>query len=119
MLSPGCVDPYNPKTVRASAGGIFDIDIYEDIHFEKLSAHFKDINYKFVAAVASSGIPLNEWKREPKNIIFFGQEASGLSTEIVDQADVCVSIESFGKQESLNLSVAAGIFMYACLKKVH
>jgi len=41
-----------------------------------------------------------------------GNEISGVLSEIVRRADVCVDIPMKGKKQSLNVAVAAGICMY-------
>ena len=112
LMSPGCVDPRNAKSVRASAGGIFNLRMFTDIQFSLLSPYFKQKNYQFVATVVSGGTPLNQWKTATKNIIFFGQEASGLSGDILKSTDTLLTIQNHGSIESLNVSMAAAIILY-------
>jgi tRNA G18 (ribose-2'-O)-methylase SpoU len=82
------------------------------VEFNVLKENFKQKKYQFIASVVSGGIPLKSWDIGPKNIIFLGQEASGLSKDIIKHADVHINISGHGKVESLNLSVAAGIILY-------
>jgi len=112
LLSPKCVDPYNPKTVRSSAGAIFSCDIYCDIPFDTVLTDFRSRAYQLVATIPSKGIPLNQWQINKYNIIFFGQEAEGLSPDIIQNADVLLTIKGSPKVESLNVSVSAGIIMH-------
>ncbi len=112
ILSPECVDPWNPKSVRASAGAIFETNIYTDVNFLWLKNNFKKKKYQFIATVVSDGIPLHQWSIDLKSILFLGQEASGLSKEIIKHADVHINIPGYGNVESLNLSVAVGIILY-------
>ena len=44
--------------------------------------------------------------------IIFGNEASGLSDDILGMLDICIEIPQFGTKHSLNISVAAGIVLY-------
>jgi len=112
VLSPECVDPLNAKSVRASAGAVFNVNIYEEIDFKWFSLFFKNRNFQFVATTASDGLPLEKWNIASKSIIFFGQEASGLSQEIMRAADISLRIRRIGQVESLNLSIAAGIILH-------
>lgn len=112
VLSPGCVDPFNPKAVRASAGAIFETAICTEIEFEWLHKHFKKNQYQFVATAASQGVATKKWQVAQKSLIFFGQEASGLNEKILQAADIHLTIPGAGKTESLNLSTAASIIMY-------
>jgi tRNA G18 (ribose-2'-O)-methylase SpoU len=49
---------------------------------------------------------------KPNAVIIVGQEGPGLSKELLDQADVVVSIDQIGSTRSLNVGVAAGIAMF-------
>lgn len=112
IMSPGCVDPKNAKSIRASAGGIFKLKLFHDVQLDSLLSHFKNKHYKFIASVVSGGTPLNRWKKSGKSIIFLGQEASGLSEDIIQAADTLLSIPNNGSMESLNVSMAGGIILY-------
>jgi tRNA G18 (ribose-2'-O)-methylase SpoU len=45
--------------------------------------------------------------------IILGHEVFGVSQEVVDAADACIEIPQYGTKHSLNVSVTAGIVMYA------
>ena len=49
--------------------------------------------------------------------IILGNEVDGVSPELLKLADVCAEIPLMGKKESLNVSVAAGIFLYRLLDR--
>jgi len=50
-----------------------------------------------------------------KNIVVLGNEVEGVSSEILDLADVVAEIPMKGEKESLNVSVATGVFLYRLL----
>ncbi len=110
ILSPGSVDPWSPKTVKASAGGIFLVRIILNTDIRTLSALLPE--HDFAATVLKDGLPLNKWKVSNKSVIFFGPEAHGLSEEILGKIKHRIHIPGTDQQESLNLSVAAGIVLY-------
>jgi TrmH family RNA methyltransferase len=118
LLSPECVDPYNPKAVRSSAGAIFSCNIYCDIPFDAVLRDFKSRAYQIVATIPSKGTGLNQWRINTHNIILFGQEADGLSPDIIQNADVLVTIKGSPKVESLNVSVSAGIILHHLASRV-
>jgi TrmH family RNA methyltransferase len=111
FLSSGSVDPYNAKVISASAGAIFGCAIYKDIDFQTMYRHFKQKNYSIIATTPNGNTFLHEWKPKKKVIICFGQEASGLSLDIINKADTLLTIKKYGAIESLNLSVTAGIIL--------
>lgn len=117
LLSPGCVDPTNPKVVRASAGAIFSAEIYTDVEpglvFSKLTVK----GYECTASTLADAISVNDWIPANKCILFIGSEASGLSDEIIRQCRNKVTIPGNEEMESLNLAIAAGIFLYKLTEK--
>lgn len=51
-------------------------------------------------------------KPKEKNIIILGTEVTGLSKEILSLCDIVAEIPMRGDKESLNVSVATGIFLF-------
>ena len=107
-----CTDPYSPKAVRASMSGIFFVNIFQGSREEVLKV--------------LSGVPLICADMNGENIFEFnppeffclcvGNEGSGISNELKEQAAYTVKIPMRSTCESLNAAVSAGIAMYA-LKK--
>ena len=52
-----------------------------------------------------------------KTLIILGNEVEGVSKDLLALADVIAEIPMAGKKESLNVSVATGIFLYRLLDK--
>ena len=107
LLAPHTVDIYNEKTLRASMGSIFRLNIkqtsYDDIALLKKS-------YKLVAA-DMSGYDINTCKIDEDIILVIGNEANGLSDKVKSMTDIFVKIPMKGKIESLNAAIAASILM--------
>jgi len=61
----------------------------------------------------------NIFKFKPKFplVLILGNEVKGLSPQILKYCDKKISIPMYGKKESLNVSVAAGIAVYTILDK--
>ena len=55
---------------------------------------------------------LDKFKPEFPLALVVGNEVKGVSKKILSQADAVVSIPMFGKKESLNVAMAAGIALY-------
>ena len=111
ILSPGSVDPFNTKVVRATAGGIFQVNLYLNITLDSIEEFGKKNNYHLVGTTVENGESLSSWKVFNKNIIFFGNEANGLTDSALNILNKKITIPGSGKLESLNLSVTAGIFL--------
>lgn len=52
-----------------------------------------------------------------KTVLILGNEIEGLSQEVTDLCDKIVSIPLFGTKQSLNVSVATGIALFAFFEK--
>jgi TrmH family RNA methyltransferase len=100
----GSVDPWSPKVLRAASGGHFQTGIGS---IEDLGA----LQAIKVATVLKGG-------SSPRSLpagrlaLLIGSEAHGLPDEVVDIADVRVTIPMAGVTESLNAAAAAAILAY-------
>ncbi len=97
-------DPFNPKSVRASMGGIFKVNVISMSRAELLS------NELPLTAAALEGSPYDQFQFDKTSAIVFGSEARGVDQQILRAARK-VSIP-MSAMESLNVNVAAGILMY-------
>ncbi|MCX7715506.1 MAG: RNA methyltransferase [Clostridia bacterium] len=117
LLSCGCVDIYNPKTVRATMGSFFNIDIYENMNIDALIS-LKGQGFHIVSgALTDSAVEYTDCDLTLPTIIVVGNESNGVSKELLDITDTKVKIPIVGKAESLNVSVAAAILMYEALRQ--
>ena len=74
----------------------------------------KKDGYRIVALEqTSSSIPIDEYPLHEKTALVLGEEVAGISSELLALCDDAIVIPMVGKKESFNVSVAAGIAMYA------
>lgn len=111
VLGTGTVDVYNDKVIRASQGSIFHISIVQ-ASLDETIARLKQENYTIWASALKNAINYNEVESEGKAALIVGNEGAGISDEVLQLADKIVKIPIYGKAESLNVSIAAGILMY-------
>ena len=109
FTSPGSVDMYSPKVVRATAGSLWHIQLCEEVSLERLRTTYPD--FQFLALSGSAPRSLNEIDFSLPTISIFGNEARGLSDEVL-QNFTAVHIPMKGRAESLNLSAAAAVVMF-------
>lgn len=112
VLAGDSVDAYNPKTVRASVGSIFHLPIAIERDPAAAIASAKAAGLTVLAA-DMDGESLFETDLTAPTAWLFGNEAWGIPAELRDLADRVVSIPIYGRAESLNLSAAAAICLYA------
>ena len=107
-----CVDVWNPKVVRASAGSVLRVPIVRMGVDELFAAGRTPI----VASVISGGEPYDR-RDLAGSVICVGNEAHGLSTAFVARCDAAVTIPIHGPTESLNAAAAAAVLMFAAVRQ--
>lgn len=110
----GTVSPYNPKTLRASAGSLFRVPYLHGVDAELARAALRQNHVELFAGVpaARDGTVrcLANVDLTAKCGIVIGSEARGVGAQL-RRAAHDVSIPTVGV-ESLNAAVAAGILLY-------
>ena len=113
LMSHGTVDPYNPKSVRSTAGSILNVTLVNVANNESMCEHLKSSGYKLVATALEGALDYSvEAAYGQKNCLIIGNEANGISNDLLVASDLRVKIPIIGGAESLNASVAAGIMLY-------
>jgi TrmH family RNA methyltransferase len=108
LLSPGSVDPFNPKVVRASMGALFHVPLELDVAGSSLAKRFKRF-----AALDLQGESTREQGFREFDCYLFGNEARGLSLALLEELGASrFSIAGNGMLESLNLATAVNICAY-------
>lgn len=116
LLSPGCVDLYNPKTVRSSMGSFFNIDVVPNFDYGKLLQMKNDGFSLFCGALKDDSDDFSQQDYTNPSVIVVGNEANGVSDEILD---ICrhIIIPIYGKAESLNAAIAGALMMYEAARQ--
>ncbi|MDP9230355.1 MAG: RNA methyltransferase, partial [Bacteroidota bacterium] len=102
-----CADVYNQKVVQATMGSIARVKVmYVDI----LSWLTEQKNIR-IYATALKGRNIKDASTIKEGIIIIGNESKGIHAEILERANVMITIPRYGKAESLNAAVATGIIL--------
>jgi TrmH family RNA methyltransferase len=111
-LLPGCVDPFNPKAVRASVGAVFALPIRQFATLaDVISEGFLDEPI-VVTADADGAIDYDTFDWSGPAIAVIGGEADGTTDEVRTYADFVVRIPMAPGIESLNAAVAGSILAF-------
>lgn len=108
LLSPGSVDPYNPKVVRSSMGAIFHLPMELDVPVELIQSRFQTI-----ATLDMNGKALSDKSFKEFDCYVFGNEARGVPREALQAMNAqAFTIAGCGAIESLNLASAVNMCAY-------
>jgi len=111
ILGSGTADPLSPKVIRSSTGNLFHLRLHRDKEIAGLTGELKGSGYLVVGmdTRGESGVNL---KRDSKIALIIGNEAHGISAEIISQCDRLMRIPINSKCESLSAPIAASIAMF-------
>lgn len=108
------VDPFNAKTLRATAGSIFHLPIAVSSWDETID-HFGAHGAQIFATVVRGGLDHRSADFAKFSVVVIGNEADGLDEETVARCHVALSIPMAGRNESLNAGVAASLIAFEAL----
>lgn len=114
LLSPGCVDAYNPKVLRGGMGAHFRLPVLEAswtrifVYCHDLMVYLADMQGDVTYAAA-------DWRGAWALIV--SSEAHGESEEAAALAQQRVYIPMARQTESLNAAVAAGIILFEAARQ--
>jgi len=116
IMSRGCVDIFNPKTIRSTMGSIYRVPfMYVDDLHEAINT-LKEEGIQIYAAHLK-GKSYHDEQKYKRTAFLIGNEGNGLKKETADLADVYIKIPMSGKLESLNAAVASAILMYEYVRQ--
>jgi RNA methyltransferase, TrmH family len=110
LFVKGTVSPFNPKTLRASAGSLFRVPFIHGLEVEQARAALDQRGIPVYVTLARGGAAPGEADLARKCALVIGSEAHGVS-EPLRRGGAGLTIPTAGV-ESLNAAVAAGIVLY-------
>ena len=116
IVSKETADSYNPKVVRSTMGAIFRVNVIESEDLLKTLKNLKKHKYQIMATSLDTDNNIYDVDYN-KKVIVIGNEANGVSKEILEYADEKIKIPMLGKTESLNASVATSIILYEYVRR--
>lgn len=115
VLGRRSADPLSRRVLRVSMGAALSVPLYRS---DDLPADLARLRRQFGVALAAAVLdanaePLEAAQRPARLGILFGSEGHGLDRELVELCDRRLTIPMRRGTDSLNVAVAAGIFLYA------
>lgn len=110
IFTPGSVDPYSPKVLRAGMGAHFYIPI-RTMPIEEIKYRYHD-RLSFWTTQKISGTPYWQVDMKQPSLVAIGSEATGVSREMHALCPGAITIPTCDKVESLNAAVAGSIILF-------
>ncbi|MGQ0433961.1 MAG: TrmH family RNA methyltransferase, partial [Microthrixaceae bacterium] len=117
LFCEGSVDPWNPKCVRASAGGLFHVPVTSGGDVVAVIERLRGAGVTSVATVARGGVPYDEADLTGPIALVLGSEAHGLPSSVLSLVAMPVTIPMAGRAESLNVAMAGSVLCFEALRQ--
>lgn len=113
ILSEGCADAFGPKSVRCSMGSVFHLPVVTADLKEYLSEFGRNGSCVCGHLKGDSVFP-----KDDNICVVIGNESRGVSDDIADLCGFKYRIPIYGRAESLNAGVAAGLMLYKAAESI-
>lgn len=117
VFSEGSVDPFGPKTVRASAGSVVKLPIARSVALPEAVALLRARGFRCVGAEGGHAETIYDLDLTAKVAVVVGNEAWGFGDAPADLLDRVASIPMPGDVESLNVAAAGAIFLFEAVRQ--
>ena len=100
------------SVAKSSAGAIEYVKVAKVTNLNRLIDDLKERKIWVVGTSSDAEMSYNEWDWKQPSALVLGAEGSGLHRLVAENCDVLVKIPMYGRIESLNVSVAAGVVLF-------
>lgn len=116
LLTPACADPLYRRAVRVSMGAVLQVPWARLPHWREAGPLIREAGFELAAfALQDDAEDLADFVQSPPNklALMFGTEGEGLSKRALASATRCVTIPMEHEVDSLNVSTAAALALWA------
>lgn len=107
----------NEDAVKTSSGALLRLPVCREQNLKTVVNLAKQCGYQVVAATEKGAVHYREVNFRQPTLLVMGNEETGISTELLKMSDVRAKLPIVGEVASLNVGVAAGVFMYEALEQ--
>ncbi len=125
LLAAGTARPHQPRALRASAGSLLRLRVWTGVRLDLIPAGASwfaltsqgsrrgtDVATACLFASGAPALELAKLVSAKRVLVAVGNESRGLSTEVLNRADVFLRIATAPTVESLNAAVAASLALF-------
>lgn len=109
--------PITDDTVKTSAGAVFTVPIAKVDHIKDAIFYLQASNIKVIAATEKAKDEIYTVNGNQPCAVIMGAEDRGISPSALKVADYQAKLPLLGDIESLNVSVACGVFLYEVVRQ--
>ena len=107
----------NEDAIKTSSGALLRLPVCREQNLKTVINLARQYGYQVVAATEKGAVHYREVDFKQPTLLIMGNEETGISPELLKMSDVRAKLPIVGEVASLNVSVAAGVFMYEALEQ--
>ncbi len=107
----------NGDAMKTSSGALLRLPVCREQNLKTTVNMARQYGYQVVAATEKGAVDYREVDFSIPTLLILGNEETGISPELLKMSDVRAKLPIVGEVASLNVSVAAGVFMYKALEQ--
>lgn len=107
----------NEDAIKTSSGALLRLPVCREQNLKTVVNLAKQYGYQVVVATEKGAVHYREVDFRQPTLLIMGNEETGISPELLKMSDVRAKLPIVGEVASLNVSVAAGVFMYEALEQ--
>ncbi len=106
-----------PDAIKTSSGALLRLPVCRENNLKTLLNLAKQYGYQIVAATEKGAVHYRRVDFTRPTLLILGNEETGVSPELLKMSDLRAKLPIVGEVASLNVSVAAGVFLYEALEQ--
>ncbi len=117
IVTKGGSAPINADTIKTSAGAALQVPIAKVDHIKDAIYHLQAHGITILAATEKADKTVYEENLNQAIAIILGAEGKGIASSVLKLANQKAKLPLLGNIESLNVSVACGVFLYEAVRQ--
>lgn len=107
----------NEDALKTSSGALLRLPLCREANLKTTVNLAKQYGYQVVAATEKGAVHYRSVDFRKPTLLIMGNEETGISSELLKMSDIRAKLPIVGEVASLNVSVAAGVFLYEALEQ--
>lgn len=107
----------NEDAIKTSSGALLRLPVCREQNLKTVVNLAKQCGYQVVAATEKGAVHYRKVDFRQPTLLIMGNEETGISPDLLKLSDVRAKLPIVGEVASLNVSVAAAVFMYEALEQ--
>jgi len=117
VITAGSARPFTPKALRGSMGSLLRLPIFEVDDLAAAVAELDERRVQQCMAATRDGQPLDTFDFKDRTLVWMTSETGDAPSELDSSA--AVTIPMAGEVESLNVTVAGALLLFAAARRAH